>query len=187
MTAFETVLLGAVASWLLVLTVVSVLIVRQIALLTVRLDRLFDRNAPADDGLGIGAQIPDEISGILDAAPDQPTYLLVLGASCVPCRQLSLQLGYADLLPDNIIALISGHAEHRAAIVELLPASIRTITDPKARELIDALEVSTTPFCFEIQRERIRGKTVLDDVDEFKRFTSEAVALSLTEVAPNGR
>jgi len=59
MTALELVALAATTVWLGVLTLVAVLMVRQIGLISVRLDRDQDRSAPVGDGLPVGTPLPD--------------------------------------------------------------------------------------------------------------------------------
>jgi hypothetical protein len=62
------------------------------------------------DGLDIGMSIPDEAGLILpELLSPSPTYLVLLSASCDPCRELAYELHRASLEGvANLVAVVSG-------------------------------------------------------------------------------
>src|SRR2546427_9226789 len=67
MNTLETIVLGLVVSWLVSLTFVLILIVRQIGLITVRFDLTPGPDIPLSDGPEVGTTIPE---GLLERLAD---------------------------------------------------------------------------------------------------------------------
>jgi hypothetical protein len=179
-TTLELVAVGLVAAWLLVLTVVAMLAIRQIGLLTIRLDRDRLDAAPVADGLAVGQPVPPEVSELLVVEPNQPAFVLIFAAVCGPCRQLVAHL--ADMNIDaRLVAIISGRRELARALHDMLPSSIEGIEDPSAEHAVRALQISTTPFVFEIRDGVIAAKAALRDAEHLQRFVAEAQTMTNTE------
>jgi len=163
--------------WIGVLTVVCMLLVRQLGLVTVRLDRASDRSAPVQDGLDVGAPIPPTLASALPHANGEGFYLLIVGAMCGPCRELADDLHDT---PDDrrVIAIVSGHEEHAQSLAAMLPPAIEVVRDPLAARVVELLEVEITPFVFEIKLGRVTGKAAIRDADHFLAFLAAGIPSS---------
>src|SRR3989337_654595 len=87
-------LTAAIASaWLLLVTLVVLALVRQVGLLTVRIDRGLPRFAPDQDGPEIGAPVPTDVLAVLpQLGALGRRQVLLLSAACAPCRELAVGL-----------------------------------------------------------------------------------------------
>jgi hypothetical protein len=167
----------ALAVWIAFLSLAVVLLVRQVGLLTVRLDRSRDSTAPVDDGLALGSAVPAAVGRALDPADGGPLYVVVLGAICAPCRELAADLGRTQLVDavSPLLFLISGGSEELADdLAALLPAGTQVLRDPLATEIVNELRVQTTPFAFEIANARIAGKAALRGAKHLEQFVLQS-------------
>lgn len=161
MDGTETIALVFVAAWLGILTLVVVLMIRQIGLLTVRLrltGSTFDVSA---DGLGIGEVVPEEISSKLPVIGGLPTYVLLISPTCNQCRELATELRgrLGDLR--NIVALVPGLAEPADSLAAMLPSEVQAIRDPEASRFAKLLGIRSTPFAIEITHGLVTGKAYI--------------------------
>lgn len=172
-SGLDLVVAVAATVWMGLLSLVVVLLVRQVGLLTVRLDRSGDVAAPVDDGLEIGSAVPEPVAHALDSAEHELQYVVVLGAICAPCRELAADLGRTQIVDADspVVFLISGGSEELADdLSKLLPAGTQVLRDPLATEIVNDLRVQTTPFVFEITDARIAGKAALRGATHLERF-----------------
>lgn len=149
-----------VCAWLGVLTLVVVLLVRQIGLLTVRLSLAGEDILPDNDGPEVGSEIPDEVALALPQLNGERNYVLLLSASCIPCRELAVELGRHSFEP-AITALVPGSEKLADNLEALLPSGVRVVRDPEATELAGALEVESTPFALEVEGGTVTRKAYL--------------------------
>ncbi len=156
MSALGVTALAIAGVWLVVLTVLQLASIRQIAIVTVRLDREGAQSQPSDHGRPIGERIPESVVEVLDVDAGGVGYLLLLGANCEPCRELVSDLRVPSL-PRPVTAIISGREELFAGMLELVPPTIKAVSDP-TDEMANALDIWATPFVFEIEDGTIRGK-----------------------------
>jgi hypothetical protein len=165
--------LALTGTWLAVLTLVIILAIRQIGLLTVHLGPGGPALNLATDGLPVGSEVPDRVIASLPMATAGRTYLLLASAGCKPCRNLVEGLR-GQRLPsvERVVALVPGHRELAASLLEMLPTGIISIPDPEARELAAALQVQSAPFAIEIVDGKIAGKTYLHGVPDLIKFLS---------------
>ncbi|HEX5973564.1 MAG TPA: hypothetical protein VFY57_00265, partial [Rubrobacteraceae bacterium] len=82
MSALAVTALVLVCVWLGALTLVAVLLVRQIGLLTVRLN-VASQTLSLDDGPEVGSDVPEEVASVLPGR-DERSYLLLVSAGCQP-------------------------------------------------------------------------------------------------------
>lgn len=158
-----TVTLVASAVWLGVLSLVSATLVREVAILRVRLDRGLPSFNPETDGPDIGTAIPPEVRLALPELEYGRVYLLIVSAICATCRDLVPQLR-ANEIRAQVVALVPGNdPDLVASLLELFPSDIRTIRDPQAVTLARVLQVRSTPFALEIEGDRVTGKAYLHD------------------------
>lgn len=168
MSTIGIVALTLVALWAGALTLITLLLVRQVSLVTLRLDRAEDR--PALDGISVGSAVPEPVSELLGERNGAVGHVLVLGATCAPCRQLADELHDTEA-SDPILSLIGGDVQAAQAIARRLPAWIEPVLDPEASTAIDSLDLQTTPFLFTVQAGRIVGKDVMRNAAHFIEYT----------------
>ena len=86
MSALAIAALVLVCIWLGVLTLVVVLLVRQVGLLTVRLSTAAQTISLDDDRPEVGSGLPEDVAELMPE--DEPAYLGIISAGCDPCRGL---------------------------------------------------------------------------------------------------
>ena len=155
--------------WMSALTLVTLGLLRQIGLLTVRLDRERQASAPVNDGLAIGEDLPGEVLSQLAVDDDSVGYLLILGAVCAPCRELANDL-QGRLLSRPVTALVSGSQDLADSMAELLPSGVTVLRDTGEGELAKSLRIETSPFAFEIVAGKVHGKAILRGADHLLSF-----------------
>lgn len=155
--------------WLGALTMVTLALIRQTALLTIRVQRTGGQYAPAADGLMTGREIPFEVAAALPEMAAGVTYVLLVSATCAPCRELAPQLG-SIRLPERVTALVAGDGELGESLARLLPPEIRVIRDPDATQIANHLGIQSTPFVMELEGGRVTGKAYLHEATDFRRL-----------------
>ncbi|CAA9564346.1 MAG: hypothetical protein AVDCRST_MAG49-2767 [uncultured Thermomicrobiales bacterium] len=170
--------------WLAALTVVVVLVVRQVALIMVRLERstaasgdvniaepTYDYD-PTTDGLAVGSRVPDDVAQELPELGSGTTQLLLLSAHCNPCREMAVQLGRRPVGAfGRVVALVPGTPALADGVVDALPAGIRPIRDPVATGIAKSLEIRRVPFALRVEGGVIAAKAPpLDSVVDLERF-----------------
>lgn len=154
--------LVVVALWLGILTLLVLLIIRQVGLLTARSElagHVFDVSR---DGLEIGASVPAEVIDALPESVSGVTYVLRLSASCAPCRELASVLGREGIdRSQPIVALIAGRTELADGMATMLPPAMRSIRDPQATTLAESLRIQSVPFALTIENGVVAGKAYL--------------------------
>jgi hypothetical protein len=158
MSALAIVALVLVCAWLGVLTFVVMLLVRQVGLLTVRLSMATQALSLDDDGPAIGSDLPEDVAEVMP--DDEPTYLLLISASCDPCRELVVELD-GHTFEQGVVALVPGRKEQAGELAALLPPGIRVVFDPEATELAESLDLESTPFALEVNRGAVTRKAHL--------------------------
>jgi hypothetical protein len=162
MSALVTAALVLVSVWLGVLTLVVVLLVRQIGLLTVRLSVAGEATSLDDDGPEIGSGVPEDVAVMLPDQAEEHAFLLLISSTCLPCWELVTELGEHHF-EQNIVALVPGHGEKAGELAALLPSGMRVVLDPEATRLAGALQLESTPFALEIARGTVTRKAYLHE------------------------
>ena len=163
MSALAIAALVLVCIWLGVLTLVVVLLVRQIGLLTVRLSVASQAFSLDNDGPEVGSSIPEEVTSVVPELMEERAFLLLISSSCTPCRELVSDLQGARHFEQKVVALVPGHEEPAREMAALLPSGIRVVLDPDAARLAEALELESTPFALEVERGTVARKTFLHE------------------------
>jgi hypothetical protein len=178
MSALAVAALVLVCIWLGALTLVAILLVRQVGLLTVRLSVAGQALAVDNDGPEVGSDLPE---GVTSALPDllgtERAYLLLISAGCSPCRELVADIGDRSF-GQTIVALVPGDEGQAGELASLLPSGMRAVLDPEASRLAEMLKLQSTPFVLEIERGRVARKAYLyegaSDLIEFVGSTTAA-------------
>ena len=186
MSALAIAALVLVCIWLGVLTLVVVLLVRQVGLLTVRPSVAGEAASLDNDGPEIGSSVPEDVAVVLPDQAEEHAYLLLISSTCLPCWELATDLA-EHRLEQNIVALVPGHEEQAGELAALLPSSMHVVLDPEATRLAGALELESTPFALEIERGAVTRKAYLhqgaSDLIEFvESGNSAAEKKNLVEV-----
>ncbi len=160
MSALAIAALVLVCIWLGALTLVVVLLVRQIGLLTVRLSVAGQALSVDNDGPEVGSSIPEDVASVLPDLEEERAYLLLISAGCTPCRELVADLGERPFEQD-IVALVPGDEGQASELASLLPSGIRAVLDPEASGVAGALKLESTPFVLEVERGTVTRKAYL--------------------------
>jgi hypothetical protein len=162
MSALAIAALVLVCIWLGILTLVVVLLVRQIGLLTVRLSVAGEATSLDDDGPEVGSSVPEDVTVVLPDQAEEHAYLLLISSTCTPCWELVADLG-EHRFEQKIVALVPGHEEQAGELAALLPSGIQVVLDPEATRLAGALQLESTPFALEVERATVTRKAFLHE------------------------
>jgi hypothetical protein len=160
MSTLETIALASAAAWMAMLSLVVLLLVRQIGILTVRLERDEQPPEQAYGGIEIGRAIPTTVADALPALNGAPTYVVLVDASCPPCRELAADLE-RPAAAGRVIVALTGPDQLSTAFCDLLPNGIEVVRDPEASVVHEGLSVSTTPFVVEVTGDTVTGKAAV--------------------------
>jgi hypothetical protein len=164
MSALAIAALVLVCIWLGVLTLVVVLLVRQIGLLTVRLSVASQAFSLDNDGPEVGSILPEEVTSVVPELMEERSYLLLISSSCTPCRELVSDLqGEQRFEEQKIVALVPGHEDQAREMAALLPSGIRVVLDPDAARVAGAIDLESTPFAVEVERGMVTRKAFLHE------------------------
>jgi hypothetical protein len=162
MSALAIAALVLACLWLGVLTLVVVLLVRQVGLLTVRLSVGGEAAPLDDDGPEVGSSVPEDVAAVLPDQAEEQAYLLLVSSTCTPCWELATELG-EHRFEQNIVALVPGHGEKAGELAALLPSGMRVLLDPEASSVAGALHLHSTPFALEIEHGAVTRKAFLHE------------------------
>jgi hypothetical protein len=175
--------------WLGILTLVVVLLVRQVGLLSLRLsanrqDQTFSLD---NDGPEIGSQVPQNVASMLPNLAEQQSYLLLASSSCGSCREVIADIS-SHQFQRPVTVLIPGQEELSSELAMLLPSSVRTMLDPEASKLADVLNIHSTPFAVELEGGRVTRKAYLynrgsDFIEFVEQQGAPAEANGLVEIS----
>lgn len=190
MSSLWVVTLALVGTWLGVLTLVIILLVRQIGLLTLRLQTTEPVFSFAQDGPDIGSEVPADVLAVLPDLGYEITYIVILSATCGPCREFASDLT-TSALKGRTVAVLAGRVELADGFEALLPPGVAVVRDPEAAVAAN-LHVESTPFALEIDHGMVTGKAYLRQVSDLAalidaRATSDAGKLRPQEVAGDAR
>jgi hypothetical protein len=148
MSALAIAALVLVCAWLGVLTFVVILLVRQVGLLTVRVSIATRATSLDEDGPEIGTSLPEDVAEVMPEK--ERAYLLLISEGCDPCRELVVELD-GHRFEQKIVALVPGREEQAAELAALLPSDIKVVLDPEAIQLVESLDLESTPFVLEVE------------------------------------
>lgn len=162
MHALEITALAAVAIWLAVLTVLALLILRQVGLLTAWMQQ---RSPILDDGLDAGTPVPEEALEVMPELKAGVGYVLFLAGNCGPCREFAFETGRSETISgyrENaaFLAAVAGEGKQVDEIVELLPSWVRVVRGSAAEAIRDDFLVKATPAVYEVEFGNVTGRAV---------------------------
>ena len=177
MSGLEIAAVAVVAIWLVVATVVVMLLVRQVGLLTLRADRAAE--GPRLDGISVGSAVSETVAELLPAGGVR-TNVLVLGATCGPCRQLVDDLA-TEQLSGVMVALVEGDPVSGEGVASRLPDAVVTVVGPRADAAMKAFDLQTTPFLFVVEDGVVVSKDVLRGASHLLSLMEEEYSPKLVE------
>jgi hypothetical protein len=152
-------------AWLVILSVLLLLSIRQIGILTVRLSMDGERFSLDKDGPEIGSNLPAEVIKIVPEVESLDANFMLLSASCNPCRDLAANLGEYTF-PAKIIVLLAGREELAEGLVSMLPSDFQIVRDPEATQVAAAFHIESTPFGVGITNGKVIQKAYLHSKDD---------------------
>lgn len=154
-----------VGAWIAILSLVVLVLVREVALLRARLDES-SQAILMRDGPDVGRALPEAVRASLSG----DSFLLLLSAICGPCHDLAKELR-TERPPDApLIALVTGRRELADRIVSELPQWATVIRDPQAGQVARALNIKSTPFAIRVRDGRVAGKAYLRGTRDLLRL-----------------
>jgi hypothetical protein len=191
MSTMGTLALVLTSSWLAGVTLLLILVIRQIGLLTVRLDHIRSESIVgphldvANDGPEVGSGVPEEVLAVVPECRSAVSYLLLVSATCSPCRELVQELRRRQLRSEwSIVALVPGPSEVAESLIAMFPVGIRCVRDPEAAVLArQQLRIQSTPFVLQIEAGTVTGKAYLYNADDLLRFIESRATSNAGEIA----
>jgi hypothetical protein len=174
MDSLNTIALISGAIWLGILTLVMLLVIRQIGILTIKLVHVDTSSLLENDGPELGSPVPSETLTFLPELASGHTNLLLISAQCMPCRELVTELTHHRLEP-QVITLLSGREELADELATLLPNNFRIIRDPDASSIAETLKIKSTPFSVAFQDQVVVNKAYVYSIDTFVDFVNQSV------------
>jgi hypothetical protein len=160
--------------WLAALTLVLILVIRQIGLLTVRFGleesekgiSFADRQLElAQEGPPIGSRISREVLFDMPELQQGANLLLLVSAHCQPCRDLASEIGQQGETWASsdwkLLALVPGREELADEVAALLPSSAWVIKDPEAENVARRLGFETVPTAIAVVDGVVTAKAAL--------------------------
>lgn len=158
MNGLEITALIVVASWLGVLSLVLILVIRQVSLLDIQIGESGLSFHPPQEGLSIGAPLPDGVRQVLPDTSEKPVHLLLLSTTCSLCNQLSVALQDQIFHKVEIVVLITGQNDLAQAMSSGWPPNIRAIHNPEAAKIAQLLKVRSIPFVMKLEHGTVVDK-----------------------------
>jgi hypothetical protein len=150
------------AAWLGVLTVVVVLLVRQLGLVTARLS--YGPAATHADSLELGAAVPAVARFALPPGTIDLGYVVFLSGDCEPCHGFAETLD--ESLPEQTVFVMTGDTRAASDLVDHIPGEPAIVRDPLAREITEAFRVSATPLALKLREGVVSGRARLRNAQD---------------------
>lgn len=167
MSGPEQLALAVLTVWVAVLTLALASMIRELAILRLRFDRVGGDFSVDRAGLEVGRSVPPEVHAALPMTAE-PLYALVMSASCSPCWQFLERFQVGPEI--HLSVLLSGGGDKAAEMASKLPKHATVIRDPLAKQLAAALQVSSTPFVIQMEDGIVTGKSYLRRTEDFGRL-----------------
>lgn len=163
-----------IASWLAVLTVVVLAVVRQVSGVLLAIEQRPHGEFSIDaDGPAVGTELPPDVRARIangrTKAGDK-TLLLIVSATCGSCREILEDFDSQRVATDELstFLLVAGRGEPAAQIVALAGSKFDCIYDgPDAAALSqNSLSVHSSPFLVVISDNRVVAKRYVRSVQD---------------------
>jgi hypothetical protein len=159
-------LLAGFGVWLMVLTVLFAAVVRHLGALEATMLGIaggtrFDLDA---DGPAVGSDLPAEVAGLLarhEVDPQADAVILFVSTTCGSCLERAAEFSRSPASAGaGLVVLAAGRNQQRAAELRevLAPSAAAFITDPDAHEIVNLLDINSTPFAVRLAAGTVTGK-----------------------------
>lgn len=182
--------------WLTALTVLLAALIRHVGALQLAIEaggtnsgESFDVDS---DGPAVGSELPERTVNLLREAgivPDHTERAVVfLSSSCMPCADRASEIVARREGLDRTIFLVTGANPKglerlRAVFGQLDPL---VLYDPKAREIVDSLDIRSTPFALRFTS-KVTGKRYLRTSEDFHSLLEIDVPPEQMAGTPHGK
>lgn len=158
MSDLAIVALAAVTGWAVLISVAAGLLVRQTGLVT-----RWAKQQSENDGLEIGAPIPERVLVLLPGLNTGLQYLAILDASSQHGRDFALESGRDDriaLLKSSAAVTVAllGNEGQADELARLLPPWFELVSGDTAKAVQQNFKVRRIPTIFEIEGGRVTGR-----------------------------
>lgn len=168
MSGLETLVVVVGAAWLCVLSGVLIVAIQQLTIVTKRLDLIAGPTPTTQSGPPVGMALPEDAQALL-AESDQTGVVLVMSATCGPCRTVADELAGA-VFAEPVLVLLTGRDEAADEINSILPVGLEVIRDPSASAYATALGIVHSPFALAVKAGRVVGKSPVNRLDDLLRL-----------------
>jgi hypothetical protein len=166
----------AVGGWLLALTIVVVLCVRQIAIVMVRLEAVARGAFRSSTVPVVGLRISERASALLPASSSGRSIAVLLSVECLPCRNLVDDVASRGSIPgvpdEELVFLLTGPRRPADALASLLPPGVTVVFDPQATGLALMLGMSDAPSAIMIDSGVIAGLALTSSVADLTQLAT---------------
>lgn len=179
---FVPIALIFVSVWLGVLTLAVLVLIRQTAINSLRLSQglptfSLDHEGP-EAGTALDADVLQQLPPL-----SRDACLLLLSASCAPCREVAADLGRWLRAP-GVVVLVAGPPDVANAVASMLPEGVDTVYDPAATEVADALSIRSIPFALTLRERVVSDKTYVHDAKDVVELIERAYTRDVVRVLP---
>lgn len=152
-------LTSAVVIWLCVLTVVVLLLVRQLGLVTARIKHLGIEHGR--DSLEIGEVVPSSMRTANDYLFLDEKYVVFLSSACFPCRDLVAESGNVVSTEDILVVVEGNDAMADSMRAALLERGLTALGPSESELFTREFDVNATPIALHVDRGIVAGKAYL--------------------------
>lgn len=168
MSSIEIVAYSVVAIWLAATTLIMVLVMRQMSLMTIRLDSASPHMDPNDHGPRVGTILPEDT--LVGPEFQSDKYVLaLLSTSCSPCREFAESLT-PEHVEGGVIIGIAGEDVFAGDVAELLPSTANVAKGESTTQAAVDLGIELMPFALRIESRRIVAKMFLKTPEDLQQL-----------------
>lgn len=171
MTGLGVAAIVLTAFWLMALTLLCLVLVRQLSVLTIKTSPQFSRLATGTSSdeafpLETGRPLPEPLFEDAPQLREGHWYIANLSPTCAPCRQFASQLSKVEL-PANVLALVAGPAQAVNAMVDsLIPDYVPVLRGEAADRAVALLSLEVTPFLLQIDDGVVSGWSHVSGIED---------------------
>ena len=163
------------AAWLLVLTIVVLLCVRQLGIFTVRIELLSRGGAVSGTGPTAGFSVPDELRARHPVLGRARSMVVLVSGSCTTCFRVIEEWRGGDgpelVGPDDILVLITGNERAESDRTEQrLTGLAQVMREPDSSSLARALSLTHRPSAMLLEDGIVAGSSVLERASDLDRI-----------------
>lgn len=165
MNGLEIAALVAATIWLSVLTLLFLVLVRQVGLVTAWARRSASAATIGDDGIEIGVDVPAPAVEVAPQLEDEFAYLLFLAGNCQPCREFADDAGNSEEVAQiqnsaRVVATVQGGGAQADEVARMLPGWMDVVQEPGAAKIAKSFEVQATPMIYEVSGGKVTGRAI---------------------------